>query len=80
LAPWQAAAIATGMPAPPARTSPRLSTPKTCSLIISNIEGNVHALGQEAAMIGESVADHSGFILMKTGTGGVRIVDKPSGG
>lgn len=36
-------------------------------------------LGGEAAIIGEVVADHSGFVTMKTRVGGTRVVDMLSG-
>ncbi|MDB6017388.1 MAG: hydrogenase expression/formation protein HypE [Pedosphaera sp.] len=38
-----------------------------------------HPLGREAAMIGEVVAGHPGYIMMKTRIGGVRVVDMLSG-
>ncbi len=38
-----------------------------------------HPLGQEAALIGEVVADHPGMVLSKTGIGGSRVVDLPAG-
>jgi hydrogenase expression/formation protein HypE len=38
-----------------------------------------HPLGREAAIIGEVVADHAGFVLMKTRIGGTRVVDMLSG-
>jgi len=38
-----------------------------------------HPLGQEAAIIGEVTADHTGFVLMKTRIGGTRVVDMLSG-
>jgi hydrogenase expression/formation protein HypE len=38
-----------------------------------------HPLGREAAIIGEVVADHPGFVLMKTRIGGSRVVDMLSG-
>jgi hydrogenase expression/formation protein HypE len=39
----------------------------------------LHSLGQEAAVIGEVVADHPGFVMMKTRVGGTRVVDMLSG-
>jgi hydrogenase expression/formation protein HypE len=38
-----------------------------------------HRLGQEAAIIGEVVADHSGVVVMTTRIGGNRVVDMLSG-
>jgi len=38
-----------------------------------------HPLGKEAAVIGEVVDDHPGFVTMKTRVGGTRIVDMLSG-
>jgi hydrogenase expression/formation protein HypE len=38
-----------------------------------------HALGKNAAIIGEVRADHPGFVMMKTRVGGTRIVDMLSG-
>jgi hydrogenase expression/formation protein HypE len=38
-----------------------------------------HSLGAEAAIIGEVVSDHPGFVRMKTRVGGTRIVDLLSG-
>jgi hydrogenase expression/formation protein HypE len=38
-----------------------------------------HPLGREAAIIGEVVAEHPGFVLMKTRVGGTRVVDMLSG-
>jgi len=38
-----------------------------------------HALGREAAIIGEVTSDHAGFVLMKTRIGGSRVVDMLSG-
>jgi hydrogenase expression/formation protein HypE len=38
-----------------------------------------HPLGRDAAIIGEVVADHPGFVLMKTRIGGTRVVDMLSG-
>lgn len=38
-----------------------------------------HSLGREAAIIGEVVADHPGFVTMKTRVGGRRVVDMLSG-
>jgi hydrogenase expression/formation protein HypE len=34
-----------------------------------------HPLGQDAAMIGEVVAEHPGMVLMKTQIGGTRVLD-----
>jgi hydrogenase expression/formation protein HypE len=38
-----------------------------------------HPLGKEAAIIGEVVSDHPGFVTMKTRVGGMRVVDMLSG-
>lgn len=38
-----------------------------------------HSLGREAAIIGEVVAAHPGFVTMKTRVGGMRVVDMLSG-
>jgi hydrogenase expression/formation protein HypE len=38
-----------------------------------------HALGAEAAVIGEVVADHPGVVRLKSGFGGSRVVDMVSG-
>jgi len=38
-----------------------------------------HPLGKQAAIIGEVVADHPGVVVMKTGIGGMRVVDMLSG-
>jgi hydrogenase expression/formation protein HypE len=38
-----------------------------------------HPLGKEAAIIGEVVEDHRGFVMMKTRIGGTRVVDMLSG-
>ncbi|MBA3833454.1 MAG: hydrogenase expression/formation protein HypE [Chthoniobacterales bacterium] len=38
-----------------------------------------HSLGKEAAIIGEVVNDHPGFVTMKTRVGGMRVVDMLSG-
>jgi hydrogenase expression/formation protein HypE len=38
-----------------------------------------HSLGKDAALIGEIVAEHRGFVVMKTRVGGMRVVDMLSG-
>ena len=38
-----------------------------------------HALGREAAIIGEVVAEHPGRVMMRSRVGGVRVVDMLSG-
>jgi len=38
-----------------------------------------HALGGDAAIIGEVVEEHPGLVLLRTGIGGSRIVDLPAG-
>jgi hydrogenase expression/formation protein HypE len=34
-----------------------------------------HSLGREAAIIGEVIAEHPGFVTMKTRVGGTRVAD-----
>jgi len=38
-----------------------------------------HPLGQQAAIIGQVVAEHPGLVVSKTGIGGSRVVDLPAG-
>ncbi len=38
-----------------------------------------HSLGSQAAVIGEVVSDHPGFVTMKTRVGGMRVVDMLAG-
>ncbi len=38
-----------------------------------------HPLGRETELIGEVVSEHAGMVVMKTGIGGMRIVDVLSG-
>ena len=38
-----------------------------------------HALGAEAAIIGECVQDHPGMVVARTALGGTRVVDLPLG-
>ncbi|MFL7894340.1 MAG: hydrogenase expression/formation protein HypE [Anaerolineales bacterium] len=38
-----------------------------------------HPLGQEAAIIGQVVAEHPGLVVSKTNIGGSRVVDLPAG-
>ena len=38
-----------------------------------------HSLGKEAAVIGEVVSAHPGFVTLKTRVGGMRVVDMLSG-
>ena len=45
--------------------------------VLSAMRG--HPLGGQAAIIGEVVADHPGFIVMETDIGGTRVVDMLSG-
>jgi hydrogenase expression/formation protein HypE len=40
---------------------------------------HAHPLGGNAAIIGEVVAEHPGFVTMKTRVGGTRVVDMLSG-
>ncbi|MDB6123278.1 MAG: hypE [Pedosphaera sp.] len=51
--------------------------PDEANLVLSVMRN--HSLGKEAAIIGEVVADHSGYITMKTRVGGTRVVDMLSG-
>jgi hydrogenase expression/formation protein HypE len=37
------------------------------------------SLGEKAAVIGEVVEEHPGFVMMKTPVGGTRVVDMLSG-
>jgi hydrogenase expression/formation protein HypE len=46
-------------------------------VVLSAMHG--HPLGKEAAIIGEVVAEHCGYVTMKTRVGGVRVVDMLSG-
>ena len=38
-----------------------------------------HSLAREAAVIGEVVSGHPGFVVMRTRVGGTRVVDRLSG-
>jgi hydrogenase expression/formation protein HypE len=38
-----------------------------------------HSLGEDAAVIGEVIDEHPGFVMMKTRVGGTRVVDMLSG-
>jgi hydrogenase expression/formation protein HypE len=38
-----------------------------------------HPLGQDAALIGQVVAEHQGMVVARTGIGGSRVVDLPAG-
>jgi hydrogenase expression/formation protein HypE len=38
-----------------------------------------HPLGKESAIIGHVVTDHPGKVVLKTGTGGKRIIDMLTG-
>jgi hydrogenase expression/formation protein HypE len=38
-----------------------------------------HPLGQEAAIIGQVVAEHPGLVVSQTNIGGSRVVDLPAG-
>jgi hydrogenase expression/formation protein HypE len=38
-----------------------------------------HPLGKKAAVIGEVIDEHPGFVMMKTRVGGTRVVDMLSG-
>ena len=40
---------------------------------------NSHPLGKEATIIGRIVAEHPGMVVSKTGIGGSRVVDLPTG-
>ncbi len=47
--------------------------PESCDAILMRMRE--HALGAEAALIGEVVSEHPGMVLMETEIGGTRIVD-----
>jgi hydrogenase expression/formation protein HypE len=47
--------------------------PEVAEAVLSRMRE--HALGKDAAIIGEVVADHPGMVLMKTGIGGTRVLD-----
>jgi hydrogenase expression/formation protein HypE len=38
-----------------------------------------HPYGEQAAIVGECVAEHAGMVVAKTGLGGTRVVDLPLG-
>jgi hydrogenase expression/formation protein HypE len=38
-----------------------------------------HSLGREAAIIGEVIAEHPGYVTMKTRVGGTRVADMLAG-
>ncbi len=40
---------------------------------------HAHPLGKSAVEIGEGVAEHAGFVTMRTRIGGTRVVDMLSG-
>ena len=48
-------------------------TPEMAEAVLAHMRQ--HPLGQNAAIIGEVVADHPGMVLMKTGIGGTRVLD-----
>jgi hydrogenase expression/formation protein HypE len=52
---------------------PAASAPAVLAALRAN------SLGKEAALIGEVVGDHPGFVTMKTRVGGMRVVDMLSG-
>jgi hydrogenase expression/formation protein HypE len=45
--------------------------------VLSAMQG--HELGREAAVIGEVISEHPGYVTMKTRVGGTRVVDMLSG-
>ncbi|MBI2358119.1 MAG: hydrogenase expression/formation protein HypE [Deltaproteobacteria bacterium] len=51
--------------------------PEQAEKILASMQKN--ACGKEAALIGEVVKDHPGRVVMKTGVGGLRIVDMLAG-
>jgi hydrogenase expression/formation protein HypE len=51
--------------------------PEGADAVLEAMRG--HPLGREAAIIGEVVADHPGFVTMRTRVGGNRVVDMLSG-
>lgn len=52
--------------------------PESCDKVLASMRA--HPNGQQAAVIGEVVADHPGMVIMKTLVGGTRVVDMLSGG
>jgi hydrogenase expression/formation protein HypE len=58
---------------------------KLLAIVPAEVAGNVlaavraHPLGTRGAIIGDVVADHPGFVTMKTRVGGNRVVDMLSG-
>ncbi|MDP9159687.1 MAG: hydrogenase expression/formation protein HypE [Acidobacteriota bacterium] len=54
---------------------------KLVGIVAANAAGEIlqrmraHALGRDATIIGEVVADHPGMVLMTTGIGGTRVLD-----
>jgi len=51
--------------------------PEQTSRVLERMRHNQH--GREAQIIGEVVADHPGRVVMRTRTGGTRIIDMPLG-
>jgi hydrogenase expression/formation protein HypE len=51
--------------------------PEHASRVLEIMRQNQH--GGDAQIIGEVVADHPGRVVMRTTTGGTRIVDMPLG-
>ena len=47
--------------------------PETADAVLARMRA--HALGRDAAVIGEVVAEHPGMVLMKTEIGGTRVLD-----
>ncbi len=47
--------------------------PEMAETVLQRMRG--HELGQDAAIIGEVVADHPGMVLMRTEIGGTRVLD-----
>lgn len=50
---------------------------KRADAVLSAMQG--HPLGKHAAIIGEVVEDNPGIVAMRTGIGGMRIIDMPVG-
>ena len=49
----------------------------SADIVLKTIQQDV--LGKEAAIIGEVVAENSGKVVLKTITGGKRLIDMPAG-
>jgi len=54
-----------------------IAAPEEVDSMLNALRG--HPLGKKAAVIGEVVNEHPGFVMMKTRVGGTRVVDMLSG-